>query len=96
MKLDYEKIVQNFLYFHVLYLSVSYYFLPSLSEVLISTYYIIFLSPILFYLSTLISGYKYKTDPPETYFPSIINIILILASLAYITLTILGMLNSDH
>ena len=52
-KFDYENIVQNFLYFHTIYLSVSYYYIKSLSELLMVTYYIIYFSPIMFYFSTL-------------------------------------------
>jgi len=95
-KFDYEKTIQNFLYFHILYMSISYYFISGLSQLLEVSYYILFSGPILFYLSALINSYKYNQALPQSYSPSILNVILLILSIAYIVITQIGLIDSNN
>lgn len=95
-KFDYESILQNFLYFHIIYISTTYYFMSSLTQLLEISYYIIYFSPIIFYLSALVNSYKYNQNMPENYFPSLQNILLIALSLAYIVITQIGIVDASH
>jgi hypothetical protein len=95
-KFDYENILQNFLYFHTIYISSSFYFMSSLSWLLEVSYYIIYFAPLVFYLSSLINCYKYNQALPESYFPSPLNVLLVVASIAYIIITQIGLIDSNH
>lgn len=96
-KFDYEVIVQNYIYFHSIYLNFFYYFFLDLSSLLTITYYIIYLAPTVLYFSALINCYSYtQSGIPEKYSLSIINVVILILSLAYVVMAFMGLLSTNH
>lgn len=96
-KFDYEAILQNYIYLHAIYLNFFYYFFSELSSLLTVTYYILYLAPIVLYLSALINSYNYsRSGIPEQYSPSIFNIGVLILSIAYAAFASSGVVADDH